>query len=209
MTALVLLLFVPAQPAPDPVDLALARLRADRAVSAAVVGLKPAGPKRVELHGLWYDRHPDGRLDYCKECNEGRLPAGDAVSYGEAKALTLAGFRIALAVGVPRRDVLFYGRVGYTLADPPGGVRPGHYWCDLVDGVPQWAPLDVAADRTPMRSAPGVAAPRVAFRGPSDGGYDPDHQCDSCGAVQTVVAGFNGDGTHRHQCARCQNVWWH
>lgn len=166
-----------------------------------------AGPKRVELNGLWYDRRPDGRLDYCRECNEGRLPAGDAVSYGEAKALTLAGFRIALAVGVPRRDVLFYGRVGYTLADPPGGVRPGHYWCDLVDGVPQWAPLDVAADRTPMRSAPGVAAPSFPRR--ISGGFHAGHDCPACGRLQFVVAGPGPGGTHRHRCPVDGTEWFH
>ena len=118
-----------------------------------------AGPRRVELNGLWYDRHPDGALSFCKTCNVNRdgtyrvPPPGAAVTAEEHRALIAAG-----AVYVP------------------------------------------------PAAAPGVAAPRP-FRGGT--GYHESHSCPSCGRLQFVVAGFNGDGSHRHQCAACGQVWSH
>lgn len=52
------------------------------------------GPKRVQLHGIWYDRFPDGTLEYCKECNKGKVPPfGTSVSIQEHNALIQAGAR--------------------------------------------------------------------------------------------------------------------
>lgn len=109
-----------------------------------------AGPKRVELNGLWYDRHPDGRLDFCHSCNAGKPPPpAHLVTPAEHDALIRAGAKLV--------------------------------------------------------AAPGVAAPRPSFRGPA---FDPDHLCDACGRLVTVVSAFVGGGRHRHDCP-CGNSWVH
>lgn len=165
--------------------------------------------RRVELHGLWYDRHPDGRLDYCQPCNKGKAPVGDRIGYQEALACVRAGVRVVLAVGVkPLDDSHFYGVPVYAVGDPPKGAEPGHYQTTMQDGKPAW--FRSGSDQwtpAPARAAPGVAAPRPFRR--TSAGHDPDHQCDRCGASQYVVSGFNADGTHNHRCPACGNVWRH
>jgi hypothetical protein len=71
------------------------------------------------------------------------------------------------------------------------------------------APASFAAfDPSPAR---GVPAARP-FRGPA---FDPDHRCDACGYESPpgtgtwLIRGWNPDGTHRHQCPACGNVWFH
>ncbi len=57
--------------------------------------------QRVELNGLWYDRRvlPDGRveLEYCKECNGGRVPVGRVVTHEEHQAIVAAGVVVGKA----------------------------------------------------------------------------------------------------------------
>lgn len=67
-----------------------------RAVSPALFVVQNKVPatatRRVQLNGLWYDRHPGGKLDYCVECNKGRVPpAGTTVTPREHDALIRAG----------------------------------------------------------------------------------------------------------------------
>lgn len=109
------------------------------------------GPQRVQLTGgLWYDRFSDGTLEYCKECNKGKLPpVGSVVTQEEHRAIIKAGITV-----------------------PAVTVRP-------------------------FRQSRSTSA-----------GYDPDHQCNQCGASQYMVSGSNGQG-HTHTCNRCGNVWWH
>jgi hypothetical protein len=144
----VALILTLALPAADPAPAFTVRAVAVFAVENKMPAGPPGKTARVELNGLWYDRRPDGSLDYCRECNGGRLPVGKVVTPEEHAAIVRAGV------------------------------------------VP----------------APGVAAPRPFRRQP--GGYDPDHDCDRCGASQFVVSG-SAPGGHTHTCGRCGNVWWH
>lgn len=120
-----------------------------------IVERQSQGPKRIQLTGgLWYDRFPDGSLEYCKECNKGKLPPpGSTVTQEEHNAILNAGVLGSMAIQ---------------------GVSPN-----------------------PFR--------RMSS---NSGGYDPDHQCNNCGASQYVVSGSNGRG-HTHTCNRCGNTWWH
>lgn len=56
-----------------------------------------------------------------------------------------------------------------------------------------------------MPAAPGVAAART-FR---NGSYNPSHNCPSCGRQQLRIAGYVGNGQHRHVCPFDQTWWVH
>lgn len=67
-------------------------------------------------------------------------------------------------------------------------------------------------DPTPRREV--AAQPfRATYSGQQFRGmeceYDPDHVCNRCGAVQLVIARWNGDGSHSHVCGRCRHSWRH
>jgi len=80
------------------------------------------GPKRIQLNGLWYDRFPDGSLEYCKECNRGKVPhQGAIVSKEEHDALIAAGatYTVPAVTVQPFR----YVQRGFT------GPLGDHHWC--------------------------------------------------------------------------------
>lgn len=95
MTTTVLLLaaLLPAQPDPEfVITRAEPAFTITRAAEPAFVVTAPPKAKRVELNGLWYDRHADGKLDYCRECNKGKVPPlGAVVTVEEHDALLRAG----------------------------------------------------------------------------------------------------------------------
>lgn len=77
--------------------------------------------------------------------------------------------------------------------DPDAPAPSGYQWVKRGDGP--WKLEKFTA------AAPAVVAPPT-FR-------DPSHICAKCGREQRVVAGFNTDGTHNHQCASCGYSWRH
>lgn len=89
----------------------------------------PAEPrtKRVQVNGLWYDQHEDGRMEYCEECNKGKV-----VSWKPGAVYVPAGmnpnFRGTL--------VPYHGEPVYKREE----VNP-----TLWQGVPQGSPFAVGA----------------------------------------------------------------
>lgn len=53
-------------------------------------------------------------------------------------------------------------------------------------------------------AAPAVAA--KTFRGES---FHAGHNCPNCGRSQYRIAGWVGNGQHRHTCASCGTSWIH
>lgn len=101
---------------------------------------------------------------------------------------------------------LFYdrlpdGRLVYCLECNKGRVpKPG----TTVSVEEHKALVNAGAVFVP-NAAPAVAAP--TFR--SGLHFDPDHNCDRCGAGQTVIERWLPDGRHVHTCSRCGNSWFH
>lgn len=56
-----------------------------------------------------------------------------------------------------------------------------------------------------MPAASGVAVARTF----QSGQYNPSHQCPSCGRTQYRIAGYVGNGQHRHVCAFDGTAWIH
>jgi S1-C subfamily serine protease len=74
--------------------------------AAVLFGQCPTCPAaRVQVNGLWYDRHADGSLTYCRECNRGKVPpAGTTISGAEAWAMMAAGVWPKDAPLVPAKE---------------------------------------------------------------------------------------------------------
>lgn len=57
-------------------------------------------------------------------------------------------------------------------------------------------------------SAPAVS--EVTAARPFRGGYNPSHNCPSCGRAEYVQSGSGPvRGTHNHTCRSCGTVWYH
>lgn len=55
------------------------------------------------------------------------------------------------------------------------------------------------------KTAPAVAVTRP-FRGER---FNASHQCPQCGRTQYRIAGWVGNGQHRHTCVSCGTSWIH
>lgn len=117
-----------------------------------------------------------------------------------------AAFRGRVAAGSP--GTLYVGVKARPTYDdcwlPSGalGLADGAYDCTFEGGRAVFRPRAATAAPTTATAAPAV--PRPTFRG----GRDPDHTCDACGRYVNRIAGWNRDGTHRHDCP-CGNSWYH
>lgn len=90
-------------------------------------------------------------------------------------------------------------------AEPPAdtAVKVAEYV--MVNGkkiaVAEWSNAKPVPQATP--------APRRSAQPSGFPVYNPSHNCPACGSSQYVVAGWNADGTHNHQCPSCRTVWRH
>jgi len=85
----------------------------------------------------------------------------------------------------------------------PATIREYTVPVRIVPRPPESYPVPIRYQQMPVRRE---VAPSRPFRS----GYDPDHTCDRCGTQRYVVDGPGPTpGTHRHNCPRCGNSWFH
>lgn len=76
---------------------------------------------------------------------------------------------------------------------------------------PQAPPIRERPAQAPpvMIAAPEVVAPVRTFQRTER--FHPSHQCPTCGRTQYRIAGYVGNGQHRHVCSdpACRQSWVH